>query len=271
MKKILPIIFSILAALCCQKIPDPLDMSYEITVDEDKMTFDSVWLEVIPSNNDFFYWVGVESASELAAYKNDEAFITAKMEELRLDYEKRGYGAITFFDLETEKGAYWGRQVFLEPDTDYYALAFTIDDGGNAVMQLHKIAFRTKPKSVSDITFDVSLDGTVFTVTPSNDDSYYYDYATEEEIDEDYAGSPTAFFVITRTLYEEYGFASAQCETGISKSDAADYYTLEAGDKLYLVASGYKYGVTSEIYIWEIEYGGEGNPGIVKEYHEFDF
>lgn len=268
MKKIFLLLAVAVLALssCSKKKLDPYDMAFSIEVEDAKTGFDWAWVDIIPSNNDFHYWFGVMTMTDFSKFKSDKEFIDSKMKDMREEYEERKYGDLRFEDLELYKGAYFYSEVFLKPETEYIVLAFTVDDSMNALDVLHKYKFKTKDYIASDIDFDVTLNGSVFTVTPSNNDSYFYDYLIEDELEEDYVGSPMVFHYMTISYYQEYGFMAAQTDKGVAKSDAAEFYDLEPGDVLYVTASGYRYGMTSDIKMWKAVYMGNGQVGKVEEF-----
>ena len=265
MKKILFAFAAVLSLVSCTKKLNPYDMTFSLAIEDEKIGYNYAWPDIIPSNNDFYYWFGAVSAEEFSKYGSDKEFISAKMKELWDEYERCTYGDITFETLELYRGAYFQRLSILTPDTDYYLLAFTVDESREPLDELHKLKFRTKTYEESDIDFELSLNGSVFTFTPSNNDSYFYDYLTAEELDDLYAGSPIAFHYFTIAEYEEYGFMTGQSDTGVATSDAADFYNLEEGDVLYVTASGYRYGITSGIKMWKATYNGKGKQGTIEE------
>jgi len=211
-----------------------------------------VRVDIIPDNNDFYYMFGVWDAAAIDIL-GDKEFVALADETLK-DLYKILY--------ETEsldkylnwmyRGAYDEVTHGLTPDTRYYAYAFPYNDTVPMAEKLTKIEFRTPKAKVSDITFDLSVLGTKITAKPSNNDKYFCDYCTQEELDKDYYSSPAFFYESIINTYWEYGFFPDCLNSGENTGDVADWYDVKDGDVFYLVISGYDEGTTGTIFYYKV-------------------
>jgi len=266
----LPLIIAALFFSSCQQkfvIPEE-----PFTVEITKVLSDAVWVDIIPVNNDFHYYVGVVTVKEFnMKYGTDDKLIAAADAELRETWEKiksvvpSGYD---FYNTLLYQGSYVTKMPLLEDDTEYYCFMFPYGDDSNPEDKLMKVYFRTKAKIPTDISFSASLSGSVLTVTPTNDDTYYWDYELKSAVEKDYFGSPEFFYQYIISSYEEYGFIDNLLSKGQSTSDMSDYYELNSGDVFYLVCSGYNNGINSSRSYYEVTFSGPGLPGKVIPYSE---
>lgn len=248
----------------CSKMPVLSDHPFTIGISS--VQAKAVWADVVPETNDFNYNFGTVTVKDYEEiYKTDEALILAKDKEDREYWEKNLKEHISFRDAFLYRGAYFLNGSPLEPETDYYIFAFPYDKDDKPVCKLVKQRFKTASAILSDIDFTVTLNGSVISLVPSNDDTYCFEYETLETVNENFGGSPSLFFSTLIYKYEEYGFMADRTEKGTAESDIAPFYTLTTGMEFYLVASGYNNGVNSPYRMFKLTYVEEGLPGKVEK------
>lgn len=267
---ILPIL--LFAAVSCSKEPSLSDnpISIEITSLQPR----NVWFDIIPENNDFYYYFDVVSLEEYNKYPSDAAFIRDQDDFLRMVYESLldldeiGSFQETLLYRDAIFEPYYGNGVLLEPEHDYVVFAFPYDSKGQPIEKIVKQRFTTPAEKHSDITFEVALEGSLVTVTPSNSDQYLYEYEFVDVIDDSYLGYPSIYYSQMVSVYEEYGFMDTMVSRGEETEDMMDYIDLEPGDEVYFGIAGYDNGLTTEVSFYKLTYTGPGLPGIVEPYFE---
>ncbi len=259
-----------MALASCKKISiDPYGMTYTLEVADEKIFFDSAWLDVIPSTNDFRYVPGCVSAAEMAGYSDDKSFIDRYWADLKATYSEFGLTGDDFLEAVTSQGADFCYLPSLEPDSDYVCFVFTIDNDGVPLDQLHKCSFKSKPYLQSTMTFEMSMTGSVLTVIPSNEtECFFFEYDDKATIDTEFGGSPLLYHYYVVWMYQEYGFIESQKDKGRVTSDFADFFNLEEGDSFYLTASAYNYGINSKVYSWKVTYNGEGKQATIESFKD---
>lgn len=224
-------------------------------------------IDVIPDNNDFHYMFGCIDTLTLHQIGGDANFVEITDTGLKSIYK-------TLYETESlEKfsdflyqGAYDAVCNSLTPDTYYWAYAYPYSDTLPDASKLTKLLFKTPEAKVSEITFSAALNGSTITVTPSNNDQYFWDYVSEEDMNTYYYGRPDIFYSNILDLYWSYGFLESMLSKGGPTSeDMSEYYELKAEDKFYLVCSGYDNGVSSEPEVFRVTYKGKDLPGIVEK------
>lgn len=224
-------------------------------------------VSVIPDNNDFHYMFGCIDTLSYYYIGGDDKFMEIMDPGLKSIYK-------TLYETESlEKfpdflylGAYDAVCNGLTPDTYYWAYAYPYHDTIPDASKITKFLFKTPEAKVSEITFSAALNGSIITVTPSNNDQYFWEYISEEDLNEYYYGRPDIFFSKILDLYWSYGFIESMlCKDGPTSEDMCQSYDLKAEDKFYLVCSGYDNGVSSEPETFKITYLGPDVPGIVEK------
>lgn len=262
MKKIFFILLAVLSlAVSCKKI-DFVVGDDPFTIEVKHVYSKYVWVDIIPENNDFYYYFDVVSVEEFNKSASDAVFIRSTEEMNHRIYDFLVEGEVvsgtyeqTMLYRDAVLEPYYGNGTLIEPETDYYLFAYAFDVNGQAIEKLHKIPFRTPAEYVSDITFEVSMEGDIITVVPSNDDQYLFDFATEKELETSYYGLPTYYFEQMIDVYEQYGFIDSMVSRGVDYDNIFDYYDkVDDGEKIYVMVSGYDHGVTSDIFLFELVY-----------------
>lgn len=270
MKKIfyiIPLILSLAAS--CQKV------KFEISDDPFMMAAKNVQarsllIDIIPETNDFYFYYGVMEVADFDKYGSDATFVREQEELNRLTYDvliEGGFRTGTYQDVILYRSAVLEPYILndlLTPETDYYLYAYAFDENIQAIEKVHKIKFRTAKEIHSDITFEISVMGSEITVTPSNSDQYLFDFANEDELKE-YSNSAYVYYLEMIDTYEKYGFMDTMVSRGVDTNDMADYYALEPGEIVYVVAAGYDHGITSSPVEFKVTYNGPGKAGTVEE------
>lgn len=236
-----------------------------------KIQAESVWVGIIPENNDFYFNYGICTVLEYEQYGNDAEMIREREEINHEAYEilvKDGQASASYEEVMLYRAAlyeaYYGNNLALEPETDYYLYAYAFDSNNRPIGKIHKIQFRTPKQLHSDITFSVDFFGSIITVTPSNNDQFLFDYIDAKELHE-YYDAPTLYYYQMISVYEQFDFIDDMVSRGVDSDDASVYYDLTPGHEIYLVVAGYDNGITSDLYTYKLTYSGPGEPGAVEQ------
>lgn len=262
MKHIYHIITAVAATLllcsCPAKYTQPA--SFEVNVQDLRST--KALITVKPSTYDAYYMCGIVYADmeyyfnmtpeELAAFQLDFSFE-------RWDMSEEIPANISFTDVYCYRGNFESKYTYLYPDMDYRFIAFQVNPDTREVIgtPVTKL-FHTKPLQESDITFNFSFDTDKLTVTPSNNDPYYWDYVLTDLLDAEYADAHMYYYSLV-DLYEDYGFMDMpeNIATGVDEwvFSRDDSEVLIEGAKYTLIASGYNYGeINSDLTVVEFIY-----------------
>lgn len=262
MKKLV-FIFSIVMSLAvsCRKI-DFVISDDPFIIEVKNVCARSVWVDIFPENNDFYYYYDIVSDEKFSKFDSDADFIRSVDANNRDLYDllmENDYSDDSFEELMLYRSAvleaYYGNNVLLEPEKDYILYAYAYDQNINAIETLYKVRFTTPKEVKSDNTFVVSLEGDYITVTPSNDDQYIFDFALETELNKSYYGNPLYYFNQMIEVYEQYGFIDNVLSKGTDTDYLFDYYTsVEDGEKIYVMVAGYDNGFTTDISVHEAVY-----------------
>lgn len=262
MKHIYHIIAAVAATLllcsCPAKYTQPA--SFEVNVQDLRST--KALITVKPSTYDAYYMCGIVNADmeyyfnmtpeELALFQLDFSFE-------RWDMSEEIPANISFTDVYCYRGNFESKYTYLYPDMDYRFIAFQVNPDTREVIgtPVTKL-FHTKPLQESDITFNFSFDTDKLTVTPSNNDPYYWDYVLTDLLDAEYADAHMYYYSLV-DLYEDYGFMDMpeNIATGVDEwvFSRDDSEVLIEGAKYTLIASGYNYGeINSDLTVVEFIY-----------------
>ncbi len=234
-----------------------------------KIQSSAVWIDVIPENNDFYYRVGIVSAADYAKYESDANFIDNDYAEMLKLYDTicELLGRDNVSSLEEtlfEVGAIDGQRRMLQPETDYYLFAYRLNSKKKPIKTLVKLPFKTVAKPVSDITFALTAQGTELMVTPSNNDTYFWDFELKQTVDDDYFGSIYYCFSDIIDNYYTYDFIDNLLSQGNDTTDWAYFYSLSEGDTLQVACVGYAGEPSSEYAFFEVIYRGDDKTADVR-------
>ncbi len=128
----------------------------------------------------------------------------------------------------------------LTPDTDFRFVIFQIHPKTHQLIgEPLSIDYHTKPVAERDLNFDLSFDGDVLTIVPSDDHlTYFWDYENEDIVKETYF-FPNNFTYSLVGMYQEYGFLDSELSKGTDTWDfTAQDNTLNEGERCILVIAG---------------------------------
>jgi len=268
MKKILT--FALLASACilssCKKetfiIPDEAFSTLQV----DSVSANNGWFDVVPANNDFYYMAINLDAAWYDLYK--EAWIDTLDKMSRELYKILTEGEpnpMSFEEACLDKGAFLEPLFLLQGGTKYVAFGFPYEQNGVPRHKLTKFEYTTQPQPVSANTFSLTVSGSVATIKTTNNDTYFCYSERKDVIDKDYDGRPGYFFSEVIDYFWEYGFLEKSfLYRADKKADLSDYFDLKVGDKIYVMATGYDGGVSTEAYIFLVTYNGPDVPGTVE-------
>lgn len=264
---------AVMALSACKKDAVPVsDHPFDITTPKIEAT--RVVMDVIPDNNDFYYLFGAFQAEAF------ESLGQTKFVELMDNLAKETYKALFettsldgFLDW-TYRGAYEEVVHDLVPNTRYIVFAYPYDDLNPMAEKFTKVEFTTPELVKSENKFEITVDGTVISVSPSNGDSYFFDYCTAEELD-DYYMSIDYFFRESIDVYWEYGFLDSFISKGASSEDIKDYYEygsykIADGDVFYMAISGYDKGITTDVSYYKITVHFGSTKSSIEQIEDFD-
>lgn len=143
-----------------------------------------------------------------------------------------------------------GRDVFerLRPEKTYYAFAvgITTEFLPNSTPAVEQVVTLAVPPS--DITFSVEIDRITFnsvsgTITPSNDDQYFWTVQRKSDVDE--APSEEELMWAIAEMYEENGMFGDALHTGVSTIEGIDF--LSPDSDYCLLVYGWQEGPTTAL------------------------
>ena len=225
--------------------------SYVISVTN--ITTNSATVTVTPSDNDTSYYFDVIEKDYLDAYTNSADFLADYVAEIKAyidELNAYGYG-ITFADFVSYgKDSYDYEAGTLDPNTEYYAIAFGLSEEGKVTSDLNKKVFTTLSSgnsggsNTSNNTFqvnvtDITSNGATVSVTPSNYDTYYFDviekdiydmYTDKKELAADYMAE-------IAEACKDYGYTIADVLSSGSDAYSFEGY-LDPNTAYYALAFG---------------------------------
>ena len=208
-------------------------------------------VSVTPSTDESYYFDIVDK-TYYDAYADKQAFLVDYIAEIKAYIDElAAYGyVITFADFVSYGPDAYAFDDLLDPGTEYYAIAFGLSTDGVATTAPTVKEFKTLSDGgnngggSSQNAFSISVSGVTATgvtvnVTPSNNDSYYFD-VIEKSVFDSY-NSPAAFaadyWAMVAEVYESYGYpisyALSQGSDGYTYEDSLDpnteYYAFAFG------------------------------------------
>lgn len=199
----------------------------------------------------YYYDNVVSAAKYIELGGTDNAFLTAYIAERTTVFENNGY---TWLDMVMDGTAVdeWTKEG-LDPETDYYVVAFGIDKNGNATTGLSKKAFTTEAAK--------SYSGWFGTYTASTPKSYSFMYDTGlEDIVEEVVNAPKSqtVFVQNAAEYlenpEAEGAAFIWNLSAMFESDASkglDYYYMMPALGVFNADGDLEVQNLYDVYEWE--------------------
>ena len=250
----LAVVFSLLFAAC--EVPSGIilgedDVTFDITISD--VTTSGATVNVVPSDKTVLYYFDKVEKSTYEAYKSDDDFMKKTMTNLR-EYVSSSGGALFSALSVGETDHTFSNE--LRPDTDYYIFAFAIDSKLNPTSKLSLKEFTTEAVKMSNNTFEVSVNGGVITVTPSNNDTYFWSVEPSDL----YEGQSDDYIMNDLiAYYDSEGYLDYYLAVGVS---SFDYTTLlTAGDSFTVYVFGYEGTPTTALTQHTFTYGSGSGSG----------
>ena len=215
------------------------------------MAATSATITVVPSNNGTYYFDAVDK-NLVDAYASKEEFAEDYIETLKAVCE--AYGANFGDVLSQGEDSYTPNS--LNPNTNYYAVAFGVTASGLLTTDVSFKAFTTPADAggstgggttgggTSTNTFavtvsDITSSGATVAVAPSNSDTYYFDVIEKSVLDQytDKKDFATEMVAEIKDYYESYGYTLADALSSGSDSFSYEGY-LEPNTNYYAFAVG---------------------------------
>ena len=222
------------------------EQPFAISVTE--ITSNSAYVSVVPTDNETYYFDIIEK-EYLDQYADKSVFVAELIAEMKELYESYGYTLADALSSGADGYLYDGD---LPADTEFYAYAVGISADGTITTAMVLKEFKTLENGngggnddiVSDNTFNISVSNITansaqVNVTPSNNDTYYFDIIDKVILDQyankkDFASEVVS---MVQELYESYGYTLADALS----SGAVGYFydgDLDANTEYYAVAFG---------------------------------
>lgn len=281
---ILSLLLSVLLSACSSFTVDENTLILKVS----RVRSTKVWLEIYPQTNEFYYVYDFVKVEEYEQYSSDRRFIEHHFKDLQSitdeinDFlEEAGYQPTTLEELCFYRGAAGHILDYLQPETDYYVFAYCINSKNKPIYTLLKTLFTTGSKPASDITFQVEMvDRDTVRITPSNNDSYFWDIVSKPSVyayyelpmtdttDYDYLLADIWFNGVLDLNYE-WGFEITDngiIEIGLSSLING---TLNDGDSFFIGCVGFTTEETTEKTRYRITYHSQ-QPSVVELLPDMD-
>ena len=215
------------------------------TIQLSNITSSSVKMDVVPSNNTDTYFFDVVEKSVLSHYASLESFVADYISQLKDIYEQHG---MTLGEILSQGPDSWEYEVGqLFSNTEYYAFAFGLTAEGVITSEVAMEPFTTLeeiPAGSSDNEFSVTVSnvtdtGALVSVTPSNNDTYYFDVIEKEVYDmyTDKKEFAAEYIAEIKALFEAYGYSLGEVLSSGNDADSFEGY-LEPNTAYYAFAVG---------------------------------
>lgn len=227
------------------------DVTFDITVSNIGSTSATVTVE--PSDRTVIYYFDKVTKAAYESYDNDMEFMKSRIAALRVYCEEQGASLIQSLSVGDAEYTYSGE---LNPSTKYYIFAFAVDAKLNPISDLSLKAFKTEEGKVSNNTFSVKVDGGNITITPSNNDQYFWDIAPSY-----YYEGETDDFIISDLIdyYKDQGGLSYYLVSGVDSYDMSDYLT--PGESYTVYVFGYEDAPTTGVTKYTFTYNSTSGGG----------
>lgn len=244
MKRILSIlVLSLLLFAGCQK--EELRPT-EIKVKVETVTGTRVRFTVAPANPHAYY-------SYILVNANDERYNKplAEICKEEIDLMEDAYAVFddaNFLDIFFYRGSRQFNSGALYDDMDYKLIVFQINPKTHDLIgDPISTSIHTKPVPMHDLHFEISSEGDVISITPSDDNlSYVWQYEESDMIYHQY-GAATSYLYSVVGMYQEYGFLDYYYFTGPSELDLLHENNMEDGTQYTLVICGCEEGELTSV------------------------
>ena len=221
--------------------------SFSINVTD--ITTNGATVSITPSNSDTYYFDVVEKA-EYSQYVDSSAFAANYLADLQSLITEYGY---TLADILSSGSDSYTYSDDLDAGTDYVAFAFGVSTTGEITTDVTIKEFATLSSgsgsgSTSQNTFAIAVSGVTsnsatVSVTPSNNDTYYFDVYEKDIMDQygDINIFVADYVAYLKSLYESYGYTLAD-----ALSSGADSYTYDGDLDPNTIYYAFAFGVNSD-------------------------
>ena len=250
--------------------PPPISFTIQLS----NITSTSVKMAVTPSNDTDTYFFDVVETRVLGHYSTPGAFVTDYISQLKAIYEE--YGLALGDALSQGPDSWEYQEGNLNPGTEYYAFAFGLTAEGVITSKVVMEPFKTLeeiPAGPSDNEFSVTVSnvtatGALVSVTPSNNDTYYFDVIEKEAYDSysDKQAFAAKCVADVKALYESFGYSFSDALS--SGNDSYSFIgVLDPNTTYYALAFGVTNSGTITTDITTVEFttlessGNTGNSG----------
>ena len=224
---------------------------FDITVSDIGST--SATVSVDPNDDTVIYYFDKVTKAAYMTYDSDLEFMKARIAALRVYCEEQGASLVQSLSVGNAEHTYSGE---LTPSTDYYIFAFAVDAKLNPISDLSLKAFKTDEGKTSNNTFSVKVVDGVITITPSNNDQYFWDV-----VPSNYYDGQTDEYIIADLIdyYKSEGGLSYYLVSGVDTFDMSEYLT--PGESYTVYVFGYEDAPTTGITEYTFTYEGNGGSG----------
>ena len=246
-KLVFPILLAMVLAGCNQAYLNPSEIS--ITIDTIRAS--QVQITFKPDIEDAYYLLGMITKSDL------KEMTIENMVQGALDFMSRSYDQMLeagnmyasfeetyLYQGKLKKGFY-----YLESNTEYVIFAVQVNPVDRKIMgDIVSKECKTPYLEGSDMTFSIWTDNDTITISPSNnEDTYYFNYISLDEIEENYEGDATSYLYETINMLEEYGFMEYCMLNGYQKIILSEDKSMRNGEDYVFFLMGYNGEITTTI------------------------
>ncbi len=220
------------------------------TIDVTDITIAGATINVTPSS-DITYFFDVDKKEVVDSYATSLEYAAENIKNLKLLIGLFGIPLSEFLSTGTASTTIDS----LEPDTEYYAYAFGLTAEGEITTEVCLKEFKTLPDTSgpSDNTFvlevsNITISGAAVSITPSNDDTYYFDVIEKAKYDQIEGDVTAKLTEDLKKFCEEEGYNFANMVTSGKKTYSFEEL-LTPGTEYYAFAFGLSKGgiVTTDI------------------------
>ena len=215
----------------------------ELKVKIETVTGTRVRFTVAPENPHAYYAYILINEKD-GSFNNPLTEICKEEIELMEDaLSSSSYEEENFLDIFFYRGSRQFTRGELYDDMDYKLIVFQINPKTHELIgDPVGTTFHTNPVPDRDLHFQVSFEGDLLTITPTDDYlTYFWQYEESEMIYNQYGGATSYLYAIAG-LYQEYGFMDWNYYYGTSVFELSSENNMEDGTEYTLVICGCEEG-----------------------------
>lgn len=210
--------------VCCSSQDKTSTRPATLEVNIDQVGATKVWFSVESSDPDAAYlYRGVSDYDQMDDYveytDSDRDIITKYLESLGRIYEmsiEDGSQIASFQDAFCFKGSRSFNMVHIGPDMKHRIIACQINPETRTIIgEPVGVEFKTNKSIEIPMEFDVSVDGDVLTIIPSDPEQpYFWDYESGAYLESDPLVAMYNYIYDLTDMFEKYGFAEQMLSKG---------------------------------------------------------